>query len=249
MVDGMRATAHRDAAPAAGEARRRVSPLPPHDRRAAIIAATLPLLDECGMSISTRQIARAAGVAEGTLFRVFPDKNSLIAATILAADEPVEAIAALRAIPDAAGVRERMAAVIDVLGDRVTRRGRLFGLAREMLVAEGLRGDFGRALAENRERLHRAVITVIERDADRLRVPPETAARLLTALIVATNGRAHVEPASLSRAELVEVLLDGVLKADRQSSPATAGRDGAHDRDTDIDIDTDRDPTPKEPTC
>ena len=58
-------------------ARRRVAPLAPDDRRAALIEATLPLLREHGTAVSTRQIADAAGVAEGTIFRVFPDKNSL----------------------------------------------------------------------------------------------------------------------------------------------------------------------------
>jgi AcrR family transcriptional regulator len=90
MVDGMEQVQ---------ETRKRVAPLPPEDRRAAIIEATRPLLEECGMSISTRQIAQAAGVAEGTLFRVFPDKASLIRSTVLSAAAPDEAIAALEAIP------------------------------------------------------------------------------------------------------------------------------------------------------
>src|SRR6185437_10931544 len=38
------------------------------ERRAAIIAATLPLLLERGTNISTRQIAETAGIAEGTIF-------------------------------------------------------------------------------------------------------------------------------------------------------------------------------------
>ncbi len=50
----------------------------PEDRRAALIAATIPLLREHGLDVSTRQIAQAAGVAEGTIFGVFPDKNSLV---------------------------------------------------------------------------------------------------------------------------------------------------------------------------
>ncbi|MCU1430433.1 MAG: DNA-binding transcriptional regulator, AcrR family, partial [Actinomycetia bacterium] len=36
-----------------------------------IVAATLPLLLEHGDRVTSRQIAEAAGIAEGTIFRAF----------------------------------------------------------------------------------------------------------------------------------------------------------------------------------
>lgn len=212
----------------AQEPRRRVPPLPPEDRRAAIIEATLPLLEECGMTISTRQIAQAAGVAEGTIFRVFPDKPSLIRATILAATDPGRAVTALAAIPADADVRVRVAAVVDVLTERIKQHGRLFALAREMVIDEGLGGEFGQALAETRERTQRAVTKVIEPDASRLRVPPRTVARLLTSLVVSASGHMHGEPAHLTRDELVEVLLDGLLKPNAAATSRTDSPPGDH---------------------
>ena len=50
-------------------------PMSPDERRAALIDATLPLLLEHGRGVTTRQIAEAAGVAEGTIFRVFDSKD------------------------------------------------------------------------------------------------------------------------------------------------------------------------------
>src|SRR6266852_4962864 len=71
---------------------RRASALPPDERRSMIVAATLPLLLEHGERVTSRQIAEAAGIAEGTIFRAFADKDELIAAVLEVAldQEPLE---------------------------------------------------------------------------------------------------------------------------------------------------------------
>lgn len=55
--------------------------MPPEERRAAIVEAALSLLEEHGPELTTRMVAEAAGVAEGTIFRVFPSLQDLMAAT------------------------------------------------------------------------------------------------------------------------------------------------------------------------
>ena len=54
--------------------RERARPLPPDDRREAILEAIIPLLQERGRNVTSRELAEAAEVAEGTLFRAFGDK-------------------------------------------------------------------------------------------------------------------------------------------------------------------------------
>lgn len=58
----------------------RARPLTPERRRASILDAVIPLILEHGTAVTSRQIADAAGVAEGTVFRAFGDKDSLIEA-------------------------------------------------------------------------------------------------------------------------------------------------------------------------
>ena len=60
----------------------------PDERRAAIVATTLPLLVEHGTAVTTGQIATASGIAEGTVFRAFADKQELLRACLHAAFDP-----------------------------------------------------------------------------------------------------------------------------------------------------------------
>jgi AcrR family transcriptional regulator len=62
--------------------RRRASSLPADARRSMIIEAALPLLLARGETVTTHEIAGAAGIAEGTIFRVFESKDALIEAVI-----------------------------------------------------------------------------------------------------------------------------------------------------------------------
>src|SRR3954470_108552 len=99
-------------APAA-PVRPRATAMPPSERRADIVAATLPLLLAHGTSVTTRQIAEAAGIAEGTIFRVFPDKDSLIAAVFEAALDTASVDAALAAIDTCLPLDERLVAAVE----------------------------------------------------------------------------------------------------------------------------------------
>src|SRR6478736_24792 len=86
----------------------RAAPLPPDERRRAILRAVAPVILERGISATTRELAEAAGVAEGTLFRVFDDKATLMRAAVHAALDPAAAVPAIEAIDLALPLRDRL---------------------------------------------------------------------------------------------------------------------------------------------
>src|SRR5882724_9562192 len=97
----------------------RATALPPDERRSMIVAATLPLLLEHGDRVTSRQIAEAAGIAEGTIFRAFADKDEVIAAVIEAALDPEPLETALTGIPVGLTFEAGLAAAILIMQQRV----------------------------------------------------------------------------------------------------------------------------------
>jgi AcrR family transcriptional regulator len=189
---------------------RRAAPLPPEERRAAIIAATIPLLRVHGPNVTTSQIALAAGLAEGTLFRVFDDKESLITAAVQHACDPAPAEAQLAALDRSRPMREVLIAAVEILGRRIEQIWSLLAvLGRNIppkqvapLPAEG--------------GITRALTKLLEAFAGELRCEPAHAARLLRTIAFAGTHPRISEGMPLTAAEVVTVLLDGIRKHDEE---------------------------------
>lgn len=80
----------------------------PEARRAQLIGAAIPLICQHGGAVTTSQVAEAAGVAEGTIFRLFPDKDSLLDAALLQALDPDQTLKLLRGLDTELALRERI---------------------------------------------------------------------------------------------------------------------------------------------
>lgn len=196
--------------PAANEARTRAPHLPPDARRAALIAATRDALLEHGTIPTTKQIAAAAGVAEGTIFRVFDSKEALLEAVMIESFDLDQLLGQIDAIDPALPLRTRLYRFTDLVQARFQR---IFGLMDALGVV---------APPHRRERdAHRrekgggpAVIArlhgVIGDDADQLSVPPEEVIHLLR-LLTFSGSHPHISDGHvLSPQRIVDVLLDGI---------------------------------------
>ncbi|WP_406690927.1 helix-turn-helix domain-containing protein [Saccharopolyspora sp. ID03-671] len=199
--------------------RRRASAMSPEQRREAIVAAVLPLVREHGAHITTKQIAQAAEIAEGTVFRAFRDKTELLQACVTAALRPDDLCSRVRAVPHDLDVAERLTRAGELFLDHFTRFGELV----HTLAASGfdLRGGPDRkpaGLPEVREQflrdLNDALGSLIE--PGELRIPADDLAHYLQSLVLGIRftatalDTADVDHSAAIRAR-VDVLLHGAL--------------------------------------
>ena len=98
--------------------RSRAAPLPPEERRAALVDAVIPLLGTHGREVTSRQIAEAAGVAEGTIFRAFPGKDSLIDAAIAHVMDMTPFVERVESLVPEPTLDERVGVIIGLLRER-----------------------------------------------------------------------------------------------------------------------------------
>lgn len=99
--------------------RRRAASLAPDERRSMIMDAALPLLLARGEDVTSHEIARAAGIAEGTIFRVFTNKDELIDAVLRRALDPGPVEEAIAAVDTGAGLEPAVTEVVRILQRRM----------------------------------------------------------------------------------------------------------------------------------
>lgn len=195
------------------------------DRRDQIIGAVTPAVLEHGAAITSRQLAEAAGVSEGTLFKAFGDKESLLTALaehhLRASDLTGEAAAleldtleevvswTLRVLVDRMGFIFRLVMALGPIGQR---------------AAAGARDDF----ESSKHRLAERFVPFREQ----LSVPPVVAAEVVRTLAWAAASGWGEHSAVSSVDDILQVLLHGIVRTDAvptgAARPGTAPEASAH---------------------
>ena len=182
----------------------RASPLPVEERRRTIARATVPLIVAYGRDVTTRQIAEAAGVAEGTLFRVFDDKEAIIDAAVEEFLDPEPFRAALRAIDASLPLELKIRLILDRFHDRYTG---IFGVFASL-------GGRPRPPASADPALIVGIFEhLITPELERLRVPPAGVFAFVR-LVAFASAMPHLNdlPGSLDTAELAHLVVHGIEK-------------------------------------
>jgi AcrR family transcriptional regulator len=211
--------------PTASSARRprRSRKADPAARRQAILDAALTVFAERGFEAARLDdIAARAGIAKGTLYLYFADKQALFEELIRTAVDPIfERLTAIEAVPDmpAAKVLE---AIFSVFEKEVLGTKRKFLL--RLLIAEGPRFP---AIAEFHyrtvvARIMQVIRKIVRKAAERGEFPTDAAARFpqlvaapLLVAVIWDSLFAKIEPldtAGLFRAHR-EVLMGGTRRA------------------------------------
>jgi AcrR family transcriptional regulator len=182
----------------------------PDDRRSAVVEVAIPLLREHGAALTTKQVAEAAGIAEGTLFRAFGTKEELVQACATAVFDTEQVIAQLRAVDRDQPLDDRLVAAVGIMLDHV---GRIIGLMSTLhttgVAPPRVRtGEHAHRPRMTDPEVDAAFVDLIGSDAVQLRLDPADVVNILAHLTLAS---AHpLFPArAMTPAEIVSVVLDG----------------------------------------
>ena len=183
------------------------------DRRRAILEVVVPLLIEKGSAVTTAEMAAAGGIAEGTIFRVFPDKSAVILEAVKAAMDPTPVADAISAISRSAPMRAQLAEAARVLRDYFNRLMALGEPLRSVSAPSGARQrDVGRLIKTSSAVISTALTALFERHRAALRVPPSAAVAAFRGFMFATSHPLLPPGERLAVEDAVSILLDGIAK-------------------------------------
>ena len=183
----------------------------PDDRRRAIVKAVVPLILDRGAGVTSREMAEAAGVAEGTIFSVFPDKGAILTETVRFTLDPCPVERALAAIPLSDPMEKQLESAVRILAERNQQFGSLMGVLKAMHSGhEAHAKDVRSFVTRSNEQILAALTELLGRNVDRLRTDPEEAAITLRGFVFANAHPLMMTTRSLAAEQIVDMLMFGI---------------------------------------
>ncbi|MEU7957401.1 MULTISPECIES: TetR/AcrR family transcriptional regulator [Micromonospora] len=189
---------------APGGRRRRAPAMAADRRRAMIVQTALPLLTRRGTTLTTAEVARAAGIGEATVFRAFADKQALLDACVAEVLRPDPLLDRLTRIDRRQPLPGRLTEAAVAVHAHLARLGAVLGALHAAGRARPDPPPAGTAATAVRS----AVAALFTPDVDRLRLPPDQLADLFLGLLSPPGPLATTTP---STTDLVDLFLHGAL--------------------------------------
>jgi AcrR family transcriptional regulator len=165
-----------------------------------IVDAVIPLLLEHGRDLTSKQIAEAAGIAEGTIYRAFGDKESLVNAAVEKYLDPEPLRDDLRAIDPTLALDAKLRAIVEIMLERFTGVIRMMTVyGRERPHTHDERNDFAVIVAD-----------ILADDADRLAVRPERVGHFIRLIAFASSIPQFTQDMDFTIDELTQLITTGV---------------------------------------
>lgn len=194
----------------------RADALPQTERRDQIVDAALPLLREHGRQVTTRQIADAAGIAEGTIFRAFASKEEIIEAALARLADASVLGERILAIDPTRSLEERIGAIWQILLHRHEEVLALVFALGPPNAGKGEAADQHRRRHADYQRLVvEAAGQVLDADRRRLAVDIRSLMLLINALAMQAAHPMLRESALRDQATVVDLVLHGALVGGR----------------------------------